>query len=87
MKFISLQFGGKLVSFGNTRGANPKAVHISQVSTEHELLRRSNALEESLSQQQFAEFCEGKVQESSSALDRNVWNFLKVRVCVIFKSC
>ena len=76
---LSTQFGGKLVSFGNTHGAaTPRSVHISQVVTEHTLLQRSNTLEESLSRQQFGEFCEQKVQECSNAQNRNIWNFLKV---------
>ncbi len=74
-----LQFGGKLVSFGNTRGPNTrKVVNLSQVVTEHELVQRSNSLEQSLSQQQFGEFCENKSQDSSSEYEKNLWNFLKV---------
>ncbi len=73
------QFGGKLVSFGNTRGENtPKTVHVSQVTTEHELLKRSCDLEDSLSRQQFVEFCEKKVQESNDDKEKNIWSFLKV---------
>ncbi len=76
---LLLQFGGKLVSFGNTRGVNtPKVVTLSQVVTEHELVQRSNSLEQSLSQQQFGEFCENKSQDSSSEYEKNLWNFLKV---------
>lgn len=75
------QFGGKLVSFGNTRGENtPKTVHVSQVTTEHELLKRSCDLEDSLSQQQFVEFCEKKVQESNDEKEKNIWSFLKVNM-------
>lgn len=70
------------MSFGNTRGENtPKTVYVSQVTTEHELLKRSCDLEESLSQQQFAEFCERKVQESNdNEKEKNIWSFLKVYV-------
>ena len=67
------------MSFGNTRGAaTPKTVHMSQVVTEHDFLQRSNQLEESLSRQQFMEFCERKIQNSSGQ-EKDIWNFLKVR--------
>lgn len=78
---FSTQFGGKLVSFENPRDVanNSRSVYISQVVTEHLLLQRSSNLEESLSRQQFGEFCEQKVQEASNAHDKNIWNFLKVQ--------
>lgn len=77
----STQFGGKLVSFENPRDVanSSRSVYISQVVTEHSLLQRSGNLEESLSRQQYGEFCEQKVQEASNAHDKNIWNFLKVR--------
>lgn len=69
------------MSFGNTRGDNtPKTVYVSQVTTEHELLKRSCDLEESLSRQQFAEFCERKAQESKDEKEKNIWSFLKVHI-------
>ena len=69
------------MSFENSRDEanNSRNVYISQVVTEHSLLQRSSTLEESLSRQQFGEFFEQKVQESSNAHDKNIWNFLKVR--------
>ena len=77
----STQFGGKLVSFENPRDVanSSRSVYISQVVTEHSLLQRSGNLEESLSRQQYGEFCEQKVQEASNAHDKNIWNFLKVQ--------
>ena len=77
----STQFGGKLVSFENPRDVanSSRIVYISQVVTEHSLLQRSGNLEESLSRQQYGEFCEQKVQEASNAHDKNIWNFLKVQ--------
>ena len=73
------QFGGKLVTFDDTRGADvPKHVRVSQVITEGDLLNRSNQLEESLSRQQFSEFCEAKIGQSSDTQQKNIWNFLKV---------
>ena len=77
----STQFGGKLVSFENPRDVanSSRSVYISQVVTEHSLLQRSGNLEESLSRQQYGEFCEQKVQEALNAHDKNIWNFLKVQ--------
>ena len=67
------------MSFGNTRGpTNPKVVSLSQVITELDLIQRSHDLEESLSRQQFAEFCEKKAQESSNENEKNLWDFMKV---------
>ncbi len=73
------QFGGKLVSFSNTRGAGvPKTVAVSQVVTEQEFLRRSCDLEKSLSEGKLAEFCDGKVGECADATEKSMWSFLKV---------
>ncbi len=66
------------MSFATTKGPGPKSVYVSQVVTEHELLQRSTVLEESLAREQFVEFCEGKVQESSSTEEKSMWSFLKV---------
>ena len=72
------QFGGKLVSFGNTRGVHPKAVFISQVVTEGALLQRSSSLEASLAARGFLEFCEEKIRDCKEAKELNMWQFLKV---------
>ncbi|KAL5502041.1 hypothetical protein EMCRGX_G008739 [Ephydatia muelleri] len=75
----SFGFGGKLVSFSNSRGGDvPKVVTISQVITEQDLLQRSEQLENSLTQQLFADFCDHKSQESPNERERTLWNFLKV---------
>ena len=72
------------MSFGNTRGpTNPKVVSLNQVITEHDLIQKSRDLEESLSQQKFAEFCEKKSQESSNENEKNLWDFMKVS-CLIY---
>ena len=77
---FSFQFGGKLVSFSNTRGGDvAKVVTISQVVTEQDLLHRSEQLEQSLSQQLFSDFCEQKSQQSPNEKESTLWNFLKVR--------
>ena len=84
MHHIYLQFGGKLVSFSNTRGAGvPKTVAISQVVTEQDFLRRSCDLEHSLSEGKLAEFCEGKVGECTDANEKSMWSFLKVNHMIL----
>ena len=76
---LPLQFGGKLVSFSNTRGSDvPKLVTISQVVTEQDLVHRSEQLELSLSQQLYADFCDQKSQQSANERESTLWNFLKV---------
>ena len=78
---LSWQFGGKLVSFSNSRGGDvPKVVTINQVITEEDLLNRSEQLENSLSQQLFADFCDQKSQQSPSEREKTLWNFLKASV-------
>lgn len=57
-----------------------KAITLRRVVTEHDLVQRSHDLEDSLSKQQFVEFCENKSQESSSERDKNLWNFMKVNL-------
>lgn len=57
---------------------------MSQVTTEHELLKRSSDLEDSLSQQQFVEFCEKKIQEGNDEKEKNIWSFLKVCSKIIY---
>ena len=68
------------MSFYNTRGAGvPKTVSVSRIVTETELLHRSRDLEDSLTQGKFSEFCGMKVEGSANVMDRNIWNFMKVR--------
>lgn len=75
----SFGFGGKLVSFSNTRGVDvPKIVTITQVITEQDLLKRSEQLEQSVAQQLFVDFCEQKSQQSPNEREKTLWNFLKV---------
>ena len=48
--------------------------------TEQEFMQRSSTLESSLSGGKLAEFCEGKVGESTDAGEKSMWSFLKVGV-------
>ena len=54
--FFSRQFGNKMVLFSNSRGGDvPKVVIISQVIMEQNLLHHSEQLENTLSQELFAD--------------------------------
>lgn len=79
----SFAFGGKLVSFENTKSQHPqqpisRQVHISQVTTETDLLNRSAVLENALNNGQFAEFCAMKIANSNDDMEETIWNFMKV---------
>ena len=62
------------------QGPVRREVHVSQVTTETDLVARSNQLEQALTHDQHAEFCSMKVANSQSDVDETVWNFLRVRV-------
>ncbi|KAJ8319233.1 hypothetical protein KUTeg_004324 [Tegillarca granosa] len=79
----SFGFGGKLVSFENTKTQNvqqptQKTVYVSQVVTETDLLSRSNLLEQALENQQFVEYCAMKAANSVDSMQESIWNFLRV---------
>lgn len=80
------QFGGKLVTLDNI---NPTAqqpqqaagniVHISQVVTETDFIKRSNQLQTTLTSGNFLEYCQTKTDAAQNIFDKTVWSFLKVR--------
>lgn len=81
--FFLQQFGGRLVSFDVTKSLNPqqpspKAVYISQVVTEVDLLQRSHQLEQALENGQYVEYCAMKSANCTDPLQENIWNFLRV---------
>ncbi|KAG8552063.1 hypothetical protein GDO81_004398 [Engystomops pustulosus] len=82
---VSFAFGGKLVTFDcpkatlqQTQDPTPRQVYISQVTTEKEFLMRSSELQTALLSGNLLGFCQSKVQSSSHAFDKSIWNFLKV---------
>ncbi|XP_077115274.1 protein transport protein Sec31B isoform X2 [Ranitomeya variabilis] len=82
---VSFAFGGKLVTFDSPKAAAqqthepaPRQVCISQVTTEKEFLMRSDELQAALLSGNLLGFCQSKVQSSSHAFDKSIWNFLKV---------
>lgn len=88
---FSLQFGGKLVSLENAK-PNPQqpqqptshVVHISQVVTETEFLKRSEQLQATLGAGTFVDFCKGKIDAAGNEFEKTIWSFLKVPRRILF---
>uniref|UniRef100_A0A8D2NG68 Protein transport protein Sec31A n=1 Tax=Zonotrichia albicollis TaxID=44394 RepID=A0A8D2NG68_ZONAL len=83
----SFSFGGKLVTFENSRPPQQPGmeqqqqhphVYVSQVVTEKEFLARSNQLQEAVQSQSFVSYCQKKMDMALADFERNVWAFLKV---------
>lgn len=74
----SFAFGGKLISFGQTKDSPIAQVNISQVTTEQELVNRSYELEGALASGSFIQYCNSKVESSTQELERTLWSFLKI---------
>ena len=58
-------------------------VQISQVTTEAELVQRSNELEGTLAAGSFIEYCNSKIENSTKELEKTLWSFLKVRTSTL----
>ncbi|XP_041267960.1 protein transport protein Sec31A isoform X9 [Onychostruthus taczanowskii] len=83
----SFSFGGKLVTFENSKPPQQAGmeqqqqhphVYVSQVVTEKEFLARSNQLQEAVQSQGFVSYCQKKIDMALADFERNVWAFLKV---------
>uniref|UniRef100_A0A8C5NQ13 Protein transport protein Sec31A n=1 Tax=Junco hyemalis TaxID=40217 RepID=A0A8C5NQ13_JUNHY len=84
----SFSFGGKLVTFENSKPPQQPGmeqqqqqhphVYVSQVVTEKEFLARSNQLQEAVQSQSFVSYCQKKMDMALADFERNVWAFLKV---------
>ncbi|XP_054146143.1 protein transport protein Sec31A isoform X4 [Melozone crissalis] len=83
----SFSFGGKLVTFENSKPPQQPGmeqqqqhphVYVSQVVTEKEFLARSNQLQEAVQSQGFVSYCQKKMDMALADFERNVWAFLKV---------
>ncbi|KAF4792146.1 Protein transport protein Sec31A [Turdus rufiventris] len=82
----SFSFGGKLVTFENSKSAQQPGmeqqqhphVYVSQVVTEKEFLARSNQLQEAVQSEGFVSYCQSKIDMALADFERNVWAFLKV---------
>ncbi|XP_053260217.1 protein transport protein Sec31A isoform X10 [Podarcis raffonei] len=82
----SFSFGGKLVTFENSKPQQQGAEHpqhhyhvyVSQVVTEKEFLSRSDQLQEAVQAEAFVNYCQKKIDAAKNDFERNVWSFLKV---------
>ncbi|NWX35733.1 SC31A protein, partial [Notiomystis cincta] len=84
----SFSFGGKLVTFENSKSPQQAGmeqqqqqhphVYVSQVVTEKEFLARSNQLQEAVHSEDFVSYCQKKIDVALADFERNVWAFLKV---------
>ncbi|XP_048419476.1 protein transport protein Sec31A [Stegostoma tigrinum] len=81
----SFAFGGKLITFSNSKATPPqiqqpvaRQVFVSVVTTETEFLRRSNELQTALRSEAFVQYCQSKINTAPTDFEKNIWNFLKV---------
>ncbi|KAM7113332.1 protein transport protein Sec31A isoform 5-T6 [Ciconia maguari] len=82
----SFSFGGKLVTFENTKSQQQPGmeqqqhhhVYVSQVVTEKEFLARSNQLQEAVQSEGFVSYCQKKIDMAQADFEKNMWAFLKV---------
>ncbi|KAJ6657468.1 hypothetical protein lerEdw1_002403 [Lerista edwardsae] len=83
----SFSFGGKLVTFENSKPQQPGEqqqqqqryhVYVSQVVTEKEFLTRSDQLQEAVQAEAFINYCQRKIDAAKNDFEKNVWSFLKV---------
>nr|XP_028599578.1 protein transport protein Sec31A isoform X10 [Podarcis muralis] len=82
----SFSFGGKLVTFENSKPQQQGAEHpqhhyhvyVSQVVTEKEFLSRSDQLQEAVQAEAFVNYCQKKIDAAKNDFESNVWSFLKV---------
>lgn len=86
------QFGGKLVTFENTKPQQQPGieqqqqrhhVYVSQVVTEKEFLARSNQLQEAVQSEGFISYCQKKIDMAQADFEKNVWAFLKVTMTAV----
>ncbi|XP_069741805.1 protein transport protein Sec31A isoform X2 [Narcine bancroftii] len=81
----SFAFGGKLITFANSKAAAPQIqqpvsqqVFVSVVTTETEFLCRSNELQTALRSEAFIHYCQSKINVAGTEFEKSIWNFLKV---------
>lgn len=73
-----VSFDNPKISVQPTQEPSTRQVYISQVTTEREFLARSSELQAALLSGNLLGYCQNKVQTSSHAIEKNIWNFLKV---------
>ncbi|EDX06247.1 GD10608 [Drosophila simulans] len=70
---VAFGFGGKLVSFNGTS----KTVKVQQLTTESALVDRANALERSLVDANYSDYCRQRADETPDQHGRYIWYFIK----------
>ncbi|XP_017133259.1 protein transport protein Sec31A isoform X2 [Drosophila elegans] len=70
---VAFGFGGKLVSFDGTS----KTVKVQQLTTETALVERANALERSLVDANYSEYCRQRADDTPDQHGRYIWYFIK----------
>ncbi|XP_036231501.2 protein transport protein Sec31A isoform X1 [Bactrocera oleae] len=70
---VAFGFGGKLVHFNS----QSKQVQVSQVVTEPELVERANALERSLTETNYVDYCRERANQMLDQNGRYLWYFIK----------
>ncbi|EDV98408.1 protein transport protein Sec31A [Drosophila grimshawi] len=70
---VAFGFGGKLVSFNG----NSRTVQVSQLTTEPGLVERANALELSLAENNYSDYCRQRADKSTDQHGRYIWYFIK----------
>ncbi|XP_068145426.1 protein transport protein Sec31A [Drosophila tropicalis] len=70
---VAFGFGGKLVSFNGTS----KSVKISQLTTETTLVERAQALERSLADANYGDYCRQRADDTADQHGRYLWYFIK----------
>ncbi|XP_039226629.1 protein transport protein Sec31A isoform X1 [Drosophila yakuba] len=70
---VAFGFGGKLVSFNGTS----KTVKVQQLTTESALVERANALERSLVDANYLDYCRQRADETPDQHGRYIWYFIK----------
>ncbi len=71
-KYVSFQFGGKLISFDG----NEKTVYVSQVVTEPELMYGFKELLAALEQNNIFDHCYKKAEQANDPHAKDVWNMI-----------
>lgn len=75
----SFGFGGKLVTFGDSKIANEQhKVNIFQVVTDSNLVEKSLQLESAIANGQFSDYCKYKIDLTENEHEKDIWRFIGV---------
>ena len=68
----SFAFGGRLISWNNSS----KAIEVSQVITEPDIVNRSLELETALAEQDLTPYCNSKAENTQNESEKSLWQFI-----------